>query len=150
VLAKFDEVSTVMASINDMAGWLRADLGTLGERWSVNVVVEGGVLDQMRRDVARLGLPLGEPLPGAVSVRYDGLEYIRVTFWSGQELLPQLENAIDQIQDLVAEVTTEEWPRCPRHRHALLPRHDAKSVGWVCPSSEQVVVAIGSLAQLDR
>jgi hypothetical protein len=139
-----------MVSFSDIAAWLSADLGTLGERWSVKVVAEGGVDDRMRRDAAALGLPTGEPLPQALAVKHDGVEFTRVSFWTGQEIMPQLEDAIDQIQDLVAEVTTEQLPRCPHHRHALTPQSEAESIGWVCPSSRQVIVPIGGLSQLDQ
>jgi hypothetical protein len=141
-------IDTTMASINDIAEWLRADLGTLGERWSAEVVAEGGLVGGMQRDAARLGLPLGEPLPQAVSIRVDDVEDLRVVFWSGLEFMEQVVNAMGQIQDFVAEVTTEEWPRCPRHRHALLPRNEAGSIGWACPSASQVVVSLGELSQL--
>jgi hypothetical protein len=57
---------------------------------------------------------------------------------------------IEQLQDEVAEITTEQWPACPEHNHELRPAAHGSSFAWVCDRSGAVVATVGSLLRTDR
>ncbi|SDS09031.1 hypothetical protein SAMN04489717_1592 [Actinopolymorpha singaporensis] len=138
-----------MFSIDELAACVDADLRALSDRWSVEIVTTEGVPDQVRETAASHGLSIPELFPQAVSVRHDGFPYSRLTLSSGpDEGGEQLEASIEQLKTFVAEVTTEEWPGCPHHRHALVPTYEDGSLGWACPSSHEVLVPLGGLSQL--
>ncbi|GAA2758902.1 hypothetical protein [Actinopolymorpha rutila] len=90
------------------------------------------------------------PFPATISILHGGREELRLAFWSvgGEPLSSQVAEALDHLQDVVAEETTEQWPLCPDHRHALIPVPDGDLVGWACPSSRQALVPLGGLARL--
>lgn len=126
---------------------LAADLRTAGPRFAVEVVPEEGPNTPQREVAAALGLRIPEALPWSIAVLYDDQKQMRLIFNGEQEFSAQLAEALDHVQDLVAEATTEQWPPCPGHRHAMEPIPNQDLVGWRCPSSRQVLAAIGQLAR---
>lgn len=146
--------------LGDIAIRLAADLHDAGGAWSVDIIAEA--------PEDRFGSPTwfpsfnaapppaGQtyvtpwPFPEAISIRLDDREELRLAFWSvgADPLASQVEEAVDHLQDVVAEETTEQWPLCPDHRHALITVPDGDLVGWACPASRQVLVPLGGLAQL--
>ncbi|MET9023080.1 hypothetical protein ABZV93_24170 [Actinopolymorpha sp. NPDC004070] len=140
-----------MLSVDELAAAVDADLRALSDRWSVEVVVTEGVPEQVRETAARHGLSMPELFPHAVQVRHDGFPYIQLALSCRlADQGAQLEESIEQLKTVVAEVTTEEWPRCPHHRHALVPKYERGSLGWACPSMREVLVPLGGLSRLRR
>lgn len=138
-----------MVSINELAASVDADLRALSDHWSVEIVATGDVPDQVREFTASHGLSIPEYFPQAVSIRHDDFPYSQLILQSGpNDQGEQLEALIEQVKTFVAEVTTEEWPPCPHHRHALEPKYEGGSLGWACPSSCEVLVPLGGLSQL--
>lgn len=139
----------VISEIREAAVRLAADLGCVDKQFEVVVVDEAGAMDMLREGAAQHGLHVPEPLREAISVRHGDDEDMLV-FWSGsgKDFATQVAEAIEQLQDSVAEVTTEEWPSCPEHRHALIPVPDGDLVGWFCPTSKRVLAPLGRLSEL--
>jgi hypothetical protein len=80
--------------------------------------------------------------------RIDGATHIYSPLVRGAEALEELSASIAQVQDTIMELTTESWPRCPRHYHSLDPRPRADWVAWYCPSSGEATAQLGGLAEM--
>jgi hypothetical protein len=148
----------VPSPLDGIAAHLAADLRDVGGQWTAEVIAEAPVYGDgsWYPSFNAAPPPAGQtyvtpwPFPEAISIRLGGREELRLAFWSvgAVPLASQVAEAVDQLQDVVAEETTEQWPQCPDHSHALIPVPDGDLVGWTCPSSGRVLVPLGALAQL--
>lgn len=150
----------VTSEIEDIAVRLAADLHDVAGSWTVEVIAEAfesrDWLPAWFPSFDAAPPPAGQtyvtpwPFPEAISIRRGGQEELLLAFWSvgAEPLASQVAEAVDQLQDVVAEETTEQWPPCPDHRHALIPVPHGDLVVWACPSTEQVLAPLGGLAQL--
>jgi hypothetical protein len=109
--------------VRNLAGRLADDLRTAGPTFSAAAVEADLGSPQHLQDIAAaLGLPAVGFGPHAVSVSVEGRVVMQVRFLLDVDINGQLVDALSQVQDVVAEETTEQWPACPRHRrHPLEP-----------------------------
>jgi hypothetical protein len=132
--------------IRETARQLAADLQTAGRGFTIEVVPPEPIPRPVQELAAALGHRIPEPLPESISIRHDGEEHIGLVFDDERDFSRQLAEALDQVQDVVAEITTELWPPCPGHRHPMTPIADQNLVRWSCPLSEEVLVPLGQLS----
>jgi hypothetical protein len=139
--------AVLLDRIRALALALRADLGTIDQPFSVDLVELGEMMGPLTAAIESFGRPVPDWLPSAIAIGHpDGGRTL--VFSADGDFDHQVEHNIEQVQDEVAEITTDQWPPCPEHNHALLPSADARSVVWTCPSSGEVVAAVGGLSGL--
>jgi hypothetical protein len=138
--------------IGYLADRLAADLTTAGPRFSAAAAEADLAARRSLQDAAAaIGLPVIEFEPRAVSISVDGCVAMLIVFAWDADINGKLEGALSQMQDLVAEETTEQWPPCPKHRrHPLEPVAQNAIVHWSCPEPGGPTVPLGSLAQAWR
>ena len=137
--------------VHAVARGLRADLRSTDEPFRIEVVELGDLrshFDIQRAAAAAAGYSVPEPLATAISVRH-GCSGLTLVFLTEGEFATQLVDNLEQLQDMVAEITTDQWPPCPRHNHPLEPVPHGMLVSWVCPCTPEIFTELGGLAELD-
>jgi hypothetical protein len=120
------------------------DLATAGPRY---------LLTRVPREKAMPDVVLGA-LGGSTAALDDEVLELSVdgdpAMWSapwGVADADQLCGFVDQIQDVVMETETEQWPMCPLHNHVLLPDAHHGWVAWCCPDTEAPIAELGELGR---
>jgi hypothetical protein len=91
----------------------------------------------------------GEPGETEILLKVNGVAAMWLDFWSKPDHLEQLAGHMDHLQDVIMETTHEQWPKCPRHKHALLPRPGGDWVEWQCPDTDEAIARFGQLSGVD-
>jgi hypothetical protein len=136
----------VIRLIRDVARLLAGDLQTAGRGFSGEVVPESPLGPFPKQIAAALSLHIPEVIPESISIRCNGEEHLRLVFDGERDFSTQLAEGLDQVQDFVAETTTEQWPPCRDHRHAMRPIADRRLASWSCPISAGRPLPLGRLS----
>lgn len=124
-----------LPDLEQVAQWLRHDLQLAGERYSVEIV-----------DTPRFFVDLTfSHADRAIAIRVDEKTDMLVQIWHSDDWPDELAGAMDQVQDVVLENETELWPKCPLHRHLLMPSARPGRVVWECPDTGREFAEVGAL-----